>query len=1427
MIVKSRIRPLFPIVATLSLSVPAHAVNFFWDGTSTSADADGGIGAWDTTSTNWDTLATAGADTAWPASGTDNDAVFGGTADTVTIDGAGVTANDILFNTAGYIIGGGQLTLNGTTPTITNATAARINSVIAGSVGLVKAGAGNLTLGGSNTYTGTTTIGAGTLTLATGASFATTSALAFSGSSSLDLGGNSQTLSNLSLAAAGTFTGTVTNGSLTLTGASSVVIAPVTSAANAAVDLSGLSSFTVSKSGNDLSVSGTGVTGVQSATLKLSAVSNSITVANLNVGTTGGSGSTVQSAVLQLGESNTINATRFQVGGTRSNASVVFQSGLVTPTVTLRALTGGSDRMANFIVGNNSAGGTGGNTQHADFSLGSIDARVTNLIVSQGASTGANIPSVNGTFTMGLGTIDATSIILSDNTAGGGNTANTANFNQRAGTVTVNTLTLGRRVGAAAAPRLLATYNLGTSSTSGTLFASSITAGSGSVATTTARTLNINNGTIRNLDSSTDLTINGTGAAGTGNNIVITLASGGTATFEADASRSITLGANTGISGAGSLTKAGAGTLNLNAANTYTGETRPQAGSIVLGASGALGTSVLNMVAADTGTINFGTSTALTLGGIMGDRNLSIANGSAVSQSLLIGNASNYSYSGTLSGLTTALAKVGAGTQTFSGASNSWSVASFQTRAGTFELNAGTMAVAGSAGTGYSVGMNGFTVVGGSTFRLNGGTANVSGSSYVFTAGHTTGGSGNFILDSGTFNAGNIEVLNAFGATGTTTINSGLFIAGQFRVAQATGTLTLNGGTLRVNNLSHGGGTSTVNFDGGTIEAKQDNANFLPTNITTARIRAGGAVFNTSTFNVTVAKDLTEDATSTGGGLTKQGSGALTLTGANSYTGVTTINAGTISIAALGDGGAAGNLGAAAVAASNLVFGGGTLQISAAGAASSNRGFTINAASSATFNVSNASGALTLTGSVPTTTGVLFKTGVGSLTLDPGAISQSLGAISANGGELVLKSGTYATTAKDATQSAYNIGAGARGGILTIDGATLNVGGPNNLKIAAAANGSLNIKSGTVTSNDLVIGHNGIGSASQSGGSVTVTNVYHQDGGVGSSYTLSGGDLTASRIYNNTTGAHDFTLNLNGGTLKSASGTTNLIDNNNTGSQISVLLGTGNTIIDTTASNASIVRSMGDMPTVAGTFTKAGANTLTLTAANTYTGATRITGGTLALTGTASIANSSSIIVGASTTFDVSGVTGGFTLASNQTLSGPGYVTGSMDVSGTLSPGSSPGTLSTGNQNWLNGGDYNWQLVNTLGIAGTDYDTLAITGTLDLSNLTTGGFNINLWSLASTGPDVNGNALNFIASNNYSWTLATASLGITGFDAGDFLIQEGAANGAAGFSNDLSGGMFSVSQSGNNLLLNFTAVPEPGAAFLGSLGLLALLRRRR
>jgi fibronectin-binding autotransporter adhesin len=244
------------------------------------------------------------------------------------------------------------------------------------------------------------------------------------------------------------------------------------------------------------------------------------------------------------------------------------------------------------------------------------------------------------------------------------------------------------------------------------------------------------------------------------------------------------------------------------------------------------------------------------------------------------------------------LRKLGAGTLSHDpGSSSTLTLQSLQTGAGTLEVKSGTITVSSGAATTYSAGMNGFTVVGGSTFRLSGGTVNAKAANYVFTAGHTsTGGTGNFILDSGTFDAGGAEILNAYGTTGTSTINGGTFICGPFRVGQGNGTLNLNGGILRASNLSSGGSTTTVNFNGGTLQAKAASTGFVPTALTNAVVRVGGAVIDSNGFNVTISHALTEDSGSTGGGLTKKGTGILDLTGINTYTGTNLIQGGTLRI---------------------------------------------------------------------------------------------------------------------------------------------------------------------------------------------------------------------------------------------------------------------------------------------------------------------------------------------------------------------------------------------------------------------------------------------------------------------------------------------------------------------------------------------------
>ena len=80
--------------------------------------------------------------------------MFEGTAGAVTIGGtpANITSvGGITFNTTGYTIGSGTLTLTAAPTTITtSAAAATINSVVAGTVSMTAAGTGNLTLGGAN-----------------------------------------------------------------------------------------------------------------------------------------------------------------------------------------------------------------------------------------------------------------------------------------------------------------------------------------------------------------------------------------------------------------------------------------------------------------------------------------------------------------------------------------------------------------------------------------------------------------------------------------------------------------------------------------------------------------------------------------------------------------------------------------------------------------------------------------------------------------------------------------------------------------------------------------------------------------------------------------------------------------------------------------------------------------------------------------------------------------------------------------------------------------------------------------------------------------------------------------------------------------------------------------------------------------------------
>jgi autotransporter-associated beta strand protein len=105
-----------------------------------------------------------------------------------------------------------------------------------------------------------------------------------------------------------------------------------------------------------------------------------------------------------------------------------------------------------------------------------------------------------------------------------------------------------------------------------------------------------------------------------------------------------------------------------------------------------------------------------------------------------------------------------------------------------------------------------------------------------------------------------------------------------------TGTFNLNGGTVNATKISGGNGSATVNFNGGVIKAKRDESNLIE-NLDVANVQSGGLKIDSNGFNVSTGQVLTGT-----GGLEKSGAGQLTLSGANTYSGTTTVAAGVLRV---------------------------------------------------------------------------------------------------------------------------------------------------------------------------------------------------------------------------------------------------------------------------------------------------------------------------------------------------------------------------------------------------------------------------------------------------------------------------------------------------------------------------------------------------
>jgi len=128
-----------------------------------------------------------------------------------------------------------------------------------------------------------------------------------------------------------------------------------------------------------------------------------------------------------------------------------------------------------------------------------------------------------------------------------------------------------------------------------------------------------------------------------------------------------------------------------------------------------------------------------------------------------------------------------------------------------------------------------------------------------------------------------------------------------------------------------------------------------------------------------------------------------------------------------------------------------------------------------------------------------------------------------------------------------------------------------------------------------------------------------------------------------------------------------------------------------------------------GGLTKNGAGTLALSGINTYTGTTLINAGTLLVNAPGSTASGSPVVVTTGTTLGGTGSTKGSVAVNSGATIDPGLPTGSTT-----------GVLGTGNLTLVVGATFNAEVDGNL--AGTNYDQINVTGTVNLGGATLNAF---------------------------------------------------------------------------------------------------------
>ena len=683
---------------------------------------------------------------------------------------------------------------------------------------------------------------------------------------------------------------------------------------------------------------------------------------------------------------------------------------------------------------------------------------------------------------------------------------------------------------------------------------------------------------------------------------------------------------------------------------------------------------------------------------------------------------------------------------------------------------------------------------------------------------------------------GNIATFsNATAGFNTVNLSSGRGIYGLVFVSGANA-YTFTGSALTVGS---GGGISNASASLQTFSNKVINNGANPVygsyaggsllfaggiDITTPTSTASRTLFLAGSGDITVSGSITTggaSVTNTSGGNISVSNTSLTIfSGNNTYFGTTTVSSG--STLRLGS--------ATALGATN----GGT-EIKSGGALDLN-GQTIGAEG------------LTITGTGVSSNGAIFNSSASAATWSGNITPSSSSTIKATSGSITLSGGidlhnsaaSSRTLTLDGTGEIIVSGnisnsfAGSTGSLIKTGSGTVTLSGANTYSGTTEIGAGTLLLSGTsaLSTNGVIFGSSSSADNSTlqlAGGGNYVLSAFGSTNKNGNNigFTNSSGSaatLTFTAATNYVTRGSD---GAGGRTVANQSTNLGLIFNGamdigSTTSNSVTFGGAGNTTVKGVIFNTNTAVARG--------LTKTGIGTLSLEGANSYNGPTTVSAGSLIVASTGSL-SSSAVSISNGATFRYNGSS---SLASSITVGGGGSGRAVLGGTGTinsavalnslndvLSPGNSPGIQSfTPNQTWSSF-TYDWELNNFTGTtAGTAFDQISIAGSLDL--LPTSSYTLNVISL--TAGNVAGDVPNFTEVDT-SWIILTASGGISGFDSGDWLVDTNSFSALGSIA-----GRFTISQSGNNLNLNYV-VPEPSTYALLGVSALAcsawFVRRRR